>query len=61
MSQSNGTDDDVDQDSSSGSNYFNAYQGVSGMCDSFAYASIEEGSESGALAIATSDGYANMG
>ena len=52
--------DDPDDDIDSGSGWFDAYEGVSGMCDSFAYAAIEEGSESDAHADADSTGYASM-
>jgi hypothetical protein len=47
-------------DSDSGYDWFDAYDGVSGMCDAFAYAAIEEGSESAAHADADSTGYASM-
>ncbi|MBN2312930.1 MAG: hypothetical protein JXM79_03305 [Sedimentisphaerales bacterium] len=63
LSKSNGsgTDDDVDSDSSITSQHFKVNQGVAGTCDAYAYASIEEGSESDARAIAVANGYATMG
>ena len=53
-------DDDPAPDSAEGDGWFDAYDGVAGQCDSFAYAAIEEGSESDAHAYARSTGYANM-
>jgi hypothetical protein len=52
--------DDPPSDSNSGNGWFDAYDGVAGQCDSFAYAGIEEGSESAAQAYSRSTGYVNM-
>lgn len=41
-------------DEAEGTDDFDAYESVSGMCDSFAYAAIEEGSDGSADAYATS-------
>jgi len=52
--------DDPPADTDGGTDEFDAYECVSGMCDSFAYAGIEEGSDSSAVAEATSQGYVYM-
>jgi hypothetical protein len=52
--------DDPPDDSDSGSDWFDAYDGVSGMCDAFAYTAIEEGSDSSAHADAEATGSASM-
>jgi len=52
--------DNPDPDTDGGTDEFDAYECVSGMCDSFAYTAIEEGSDSYASALATSIGDVDM-
>ena len=52
--------DDPPADISEGTDSFDKDECVSGMCDAFAYAGIEEGSDSGAVAYSTSQGYVSL-